>query len=145
MARTWILGPPGGRGEVGALIAIGGAIGALGRYLAEVNLPLGPGGLPTATLLVNVAGTIVLASLAGVLERRGALGARVWSLVAVGFCGGLTTFSTMSVEISSLWASRPDVAVVYVALSVGLAPLVARLGFVAGRRAERSHDAERRG
>lgn len=75
-------------------VALGGAAGSVARALAGQALA----GRPMwATLAVNVTGSLLLGWL---LARIGGLepaaAARTHAFVAVGFCGGFTTFSTFS-------------------------------------------------
>lgn len=74
-------------------VALGGAVGAVGRYLAGRWLPP-RAGIPWGTLLVNVAGSFVLGLVLGA-------GMPPWwtALLGTGFCGALTTFSTFSSEL----------------------------------------------
>lgn len=74
-------------------VALGGAVGAVGRYLAGRWLPPRYG-VPWGTLLVNVLGSFVLGLVLGA-------GLPNWLtvLLGTGFCGALTTFSTFSVEL----------------------------------------------
>lgn len=103
-----------------ALVASGGAAGAGVRW-AIVHLVGPDGGFPWWTLLVNVAGCLVLGMLLGVREEvRLGLG--------TGFCGGLTTFSTFSVETATLLdTGDPGRAGLYavVSLASGVAAVVA--------------------
>jgi len=78
------------------LLALGGAGGALLRALVSVSLA--PEKFPFATLAVNVMGSLLLGFVFG-LERLGMmLDPQVRLLVAVGFCGSFTTFSTFSFQ-----------------------------------------------
>lgn len=110
------------------LVFAGGAVGSMLRYLAgrwlqarhRLNLPLG-------TLVVNLAGCFVIGIVLGAVAHDG-LGPHWQSLLAVGFCGGLTTFSAYSVEVVTLARDRRPVrasgyAAVSVAAGIGLAAL----------------------
>ncbi|HEY0022786.1 MAG TPA: CrcB family protein [Longimicrobium sp.] len=85
------------------LVALGGAAGAVARYGAGrwVGVPAGAG-FPWATFGVNVAGSLLLGIVVALVPpddpRR--------ALLAVGFCGGLTTFSTFGYETMVLWQHR---------------------------------------
>jgi CrcB protein len=76
------------------LVAVGGALGSVARALASWAVPAGR--LPWATILVNVAGSLLIGWLMG---RFGAIGGdnlRAQSFWVVGICGGFTTFSAFS-------------------------------------------------
>ncbi len=84
-----------------AVVSVGGALGAVGRYGADLLLPAADRGFPVGTLLVNVTGCLLIGVLAGVLF--GADSHRLLRpFVGVGLLGGFTTFSTYSVGISTL-------------------------------------------
>lgn len=115
-------------------VGAGGAVGALARYGMEVALPSSSGAFPVATLVVNVVGAVVLGFLSAIPASRLPLSSQVRALVGVGFCGGLTTFSTMSLETANLWGVAPSTAVGYIAVSVVGAPLAIVLGRLIGAR-----------
>lgn len=105
------------------LVGAGGAVGAAVRW-GVVTLAADDGRFPWWTLLVNVVGCLAL----GALVRSGP-GTR--SAVGVGFCGGLTTFSTFSLEVATLLdAGEATIASSYLVASV----VLGIVAFVAGRR-----------
>ena len=105
------------------LVAAGGAGGA-GLRWAVVEATDAAGRFPWVTLLINVAGCLLL----GLLRQRGA---SAKALLGTGFAGGLTTFSTLSVEVAGLLDDGHG----SVALSYVVASLVAGVGAVlVGRR-----------
>lgn len=119
------------------VVAVGGALGALGRYGIAEAFPVASGTFPTTTFLVNVGGAFALAFLLEVLQRRGAPEHWLRLLVGVGVLGAFTTFSAMATEIALLWRGGDgDIAVVYAATSVvaGVAAVFAGL-VLAGFRA----------
>jgi CrcB protein len=88
------------------LVALGGAAGSILRYLTDRRVQAWRDSpLPFGTLTVNVVGSFVLGFLSGWL-LHGAEPSSIRSLVAVGFCGGLTTFSTFGYETVRLFLEK---------------------------------------
>jgi CrcB protein len=85
-----------------ALVALFGALGALGRLGCSKLLPSAAGGIPWATLLVNGLGSLLLGLLTGWCLSTDALDERWRIALATGFLGSFTTFSTFSVETVQL-------------------------------------------
>lgn len=108
------------RRELAAIFA-GGAIGALCRVaLIQTGAGTAPG-WPWVTFAVNLLGTFLLGYFATRLQERLPLSAYRRPLLGTGFCGALTTFSTMQVEfVTMLDAHRYGLAGAYAASSVVL-------------------------
>lgn len=115
-----------------ALVALGGAIGAmlrhnLGRLMTHLLGPSTVMAFPWATLAANVIGSLAMGLLAGWLARHGGEQAASFRLfLGVGLLGGFTTFSSFSLEMMLLIErGQPSLAFVYGAISVlaGLAGL----------------------
>ena len=82
-------------------------------------LPHDPGAWPWATLLVNVVGACLLGYFVTRLQERLPLSAYRRPFLATGICGGLTTFSTMQVELlQMLDTGRVALALAYALVSV---------------------------
>ena len=113
-------------------VALGGAIGAMGRYAISL-IPVKTT-FPILTLAVNVLGAVLIgfvAELAGAQPNAAPNAALFWK---TGICGGFTTFSTFSLEAVSLFESRQIAAgSIYVLLSV----VFCFLGILCGRRLAR--------
>jgi CrcB protein len=106
------------RRELAAIFA-GGFAGAVARGLVGRALRAAPGAWPWGTFLVNVAGALVLGYVVTRLQERLPLSAYRRPLVGTGFCGALTTFSTMQLELLRMVdAGRYGLAVGYGAASV---------------------------
>jgi CrcB protein len=94
-------------------VALGAALGALLRwqFVRRLNslFPL----MPPGTLLANLAGAYIAGFCAAALPPE-------WRLFAItGFCGGLTTFSTFSLEIAdNLQRGKPALAFLAVAAHI---------------------------
>ena len=80
-----------------AAVAVGGIVGALARAAFEDWFPVGSG-FPWTTLLINLAGTAILAWVVVRVGERLPPSTYVRPLLGTGFCGALTTFSTMQIE-----------------------------------------------
>jgi fluoride exporter len=103
-----------------AAVFLGGAVGGLLRTgLVEVAGP-DPGTWPWVTFGVNIAGTLLLGAIAAALDSRPAASAYWRPLLGVGFCGALTTFSTLQLElVNMLDVHAYGLAAGYLAASVG--------------------------
>lgn len=103
------------------LVAAGGAIGAVARYLAGAQaLRLFGSGWPFGTLTVNILGGLAMGALAAWLALRGGGDQERWRLLlGVGVLGGFTTFSAFSLEVALMIERREwTSAFVYSTLSV---------------------------
>jgi CrcB protein len=115
-----------------AWIALGGALGSVGRALIGFALV---GRFPWATLVVNVAGSLLIG---WIMARFGdgepAASARLVNLLAVGFCGGFTTFSTFSWQtLDQMQKGQWGAAIANVVLSIGLCLVAVWIGVRLGR------------
>lgn len=102
------------------LVALGGAVGASLRHLANVgSLRLFGPGFPWATLGVNVLGALLMGLFVETLARRWGGSPELRLFIATGILGGFTTFSAFSLDAAELH-QRGDfiLAFVYVAGSV---------------------------
>jgi CrcB protein len=116
-------------------ILAGGAVGALARAGVAELLPHGPGEWPWATFAVNLAGAVLLAWLTTRLSEMVAP-TRYWRfLVGTGFCGALTTFSTLQVETLTLAKDgHAGVAIGYAGSSLAAGMTLAAAATVIARR-----------
>lgn len=111
-------------------VALGGALGACGRYLVGLGALrlMGPG-FPWGTLAVNVLGSFAMGLLVVALANLSAT--RFAPLLMTGLLGGFTTFSAFSLDALTIW-ERGDhaLAVVYILASVllSLGAILAALG-----------------
>lgn len=91
-----------------ALVAAGGAVGAVARYHAGqlVSNLAGPdNAFPWGTLSINLVGSLLMGGLLGWLARGSIAGASAETmrlLIGVGLLGGFTTFSAFSAELVTL-------------------------------------------
>ncbi|KIC15163.1 fluoride efflux transporter CrcB [Leisingera sp. ANG-Vp] len=117
-----------------SMVAFGGAVGAVCRYLAGLGVIrlLGHHDFPVAVLMVNILGSFLM----GVFVVAAAMRDLTWAspLVMTGLMGGFTTFSAFSLETANLIERGAfGQAALYVILSVGLSVGGLFLGLMAGR------------
>jgi CrcB protein len=101
-------------------VAMGGACGSLLRYIITFMHPFGP----FSTLFVNILGSFLLGFItAFLIERK----EKEWLklLLGTGFCGGFTTMSTFSLEMTLLPVEQ---AFIYMICSIIVSLIVALLG-----------------
>ena len=115
-----------------ALVAAGGAAGAVGRYLVVVGAGalFGPG-FPWGVLTVNVVGSFAMGILTGLGNHVWTLAPEIRSLLVIGVLGGFTTFSAFSQDaVDQFERGDHAAAAIYMAASVGCSVLA----LVAGLR-----------
>ncbi len=116
------------------MVVVGGAIGVAAR--AFVTVPLGalphPLVVPGATLLVNLAGSLLLGVVVGRLGDRRPL---LRAFVGTGVLGGFTTYSAFAVQTVTVSTAAPLVGVAVMAASLFGGLVCAALGLRLGRRA----------
>lgn len=117
-----------------SMVAVGGAVGAVCRYLAGLGVIrlLGHHDFPVAVLMVNILGSFLM----GVFVVAAAMRDLTWlsPLVMTGLMGGFTTFSAFSLETANLIERGAfGQAALYVCLSVSLSVSGLFLGLMAGR------------
>ena len=81
-------------------LAVGGLGGTFLRY-GITKSPLLLGALPVNVLIVNIIGSFILGVFA-VLSQQWNLDQKYVMLVAIGFCGSLTTMSSFALESSNM-------------------------------------------
>jgi len=102
------------------LVFMGGGVGSLVRYLTGRLIPatLTTSPFPTAILAVNIVASFVLgAVISWVIDRS--MGDEARLLIGVGFCGGLSTFSSFSYDtVVLLQNGRVGAALLNIGLNV---------------------------
>ena len=129
-------------------VAIGSAVGGLARFIVGTWLqsrlddwaprPSAPPFLPfpIGTLIVNVTGSFLLGVILVVVARQGEHANATRLLLAVGLCGGYTTFSTFSADTVGLMENGGGtLALINVVASVGLALVAVFAGAFVARLA----------
>lgn len=118
------------------IVFLGGGLGAAARHAvnrAALGL-LGPA-FPWGTIVVNVAGSLLMGLLIGALAAvPGGTSQHLRLFLATGILGGFTTFSAFSLDALTLW-ERGEVALAlaYIAATLILSLAAIAAGFAAGR------------
>ena len=123
-------GRPGRHGpaRILAVIAAGGAAGALARYGLSAAFPAAAGGADWATLGINAAGCAVIGVLMAILSGIRSAHPLIRPFAVTGVLGGFTTFSTAIVDVQrSLDAGAPGTALAYLFGTLALAASAAGL------------------
>ena len=111
------------------IIGVGGFIGANLRYWVSIEALRILDTFPLGTMVVNVIGCFGLAFFAGLIQSKLNVSDEVRLLIATGFFGALTTFSTFSLEAFNLFIDgRQQTAAFYLISSVVLGLVGVLLG-----------------
>lgn len=110
------------------VVGVGGAVGAVCRYLLGQAIPKLGSGFPLGTFCVNIIGCLVIGVVAALAGKRSGLDPRFVLFLQTGICGGFTTFSTFSLESLSLMEEgKISLALLYIfsSILVGILALLA--------------------
>ncbi|WP_206918105.1 fluoride efflux transporter FluC [Alicyclobacillus suci] len=108
-----------------ALAGFGAAVGSVARYGVGIlisNVNKTP--FPWGTWIINMVGTTLLGLFTLSLKSHSP---DLFTLLGTGFCGGFTTFSTMSVETVNLFRSNRLMSIFYLVSSLGFGLILAWL------------------
>ena len=83
-------------------VAVGGAVGALTRWMLSYQLNAYFPAIPPGTLASNILGGYIVGFAIAFFAARPDIAPEWRLLIITGFCGGLTTFSTFSAEVVTL-------------------------------------------
>ena len=98
-------------------VALGGALGAMGRY--AISLIPSTMTFPILTLVTNIIGAMLIGFVVGMVSAREDISQNSILFWKTGVCGGFTTFSTFSLEAYSLLEDQLYIqGGLYVVLSV---------------------------
>ena len=111
------------------LVFLGGGFGSILRYIISKNLNTYYSNFYLGTFLVNVIGCLIIGILIGLSLKNNYISENQTLLLATGFCGGFTTFSTFALE-SNILLKEPSLlqTSLYMGLSVVIGVLAISLG-----------------
>ena len=85
------------------LVGLGGGVGSIARYLTQKWFNENyPQPFPWGTFVVNILGCFLIGIIYAATEKTSVLSPQTRLLLATGFCGGFTTFSTFAFENMNL-------------------------------------------
>jgi CrcB protein len=132
--RRWVTLPRTDRREIAAIFA-GGALGTLLRAALAEAFPHPATAWPWPTFAVNIVAAFLLGYFVTRLQERLPLSAYRRPLLGTGLCGGLSTFSTMQVEIlKMISASAWGLAAGYTVASIAAGYAAIHLATAMARR-----------
>lgn len=111
------------------LVGVGGFVGAVARYVVDLQISQRFGSFPWGTLAVNVSGSFGVGLLFALIFERSALPADLRGPLMIGFLGAYTTFSTLTLES---WRMIEDGAWPLAALNLGGSVAIGMLAVVGG-------------
>lgn len=116
------------------LVFIGGGFGSVFRYMLSQQFNQSLSAFSLGTFLANAISCLILGLLLG-LKAEGSIHNHVWLILATGFCGGFSTFSTFSAELFMLGQDKGlEYTLFYLGLSIIIGLLMIYIGFkIAGR------------
>ncbi|MFV9550468.1 fluoride efflux transporter CrcB [Algibacter sp. PT7-4] len=80
------------------LVFLGGGLGSILRYIIGKYLNNAQTGIPYGTFVANILGSLLIGIILGLAAKNNTLTQSHTLLLATGFCGGFTTFSTFAYE-----------------------------------------------
>lgn len=80
------------------LVFIGGGFGSTLRFIIGKWLNSSETGIPYGTFVANILGSLLIGIILGLAAKNNTLTENSTLLLATGFCGGFTTFSTFAYE-----------------------------------------------
>ena len=109
---------------------VGGGIGAVARWLISAKVQKYAMLFPLGTLAVNLLGSFLLGFIMAVYRYHGVFTREQLLLLATGFCGALTTFSTFAYETFMLLRDAPLYGVLNIIVSLIGGLLAVYIGYI---------------
>ncbi len=109
------------------LVGIGGALGAIARYLSTTLIPIDS---HWSTLAINLSGSLLLGIIAGGFHGAGVVSDELLLFLGTGILGAFTTMSTFSVDMMKMLdESQWSTAMLYLGSTALIGPILALIGW----------------
>ncbi len=104
------------------IVSFGAAAGGALRYwLSNYTYKFLPTTFPYGTLVVNIVGSFLLGIIMFYFDQKELISSQLRIFLAIGFCGGFTTFSSFSFETLNLFRdSQVGLGLLNIALNISL-------------------------
>lgn len=114
------------------IVGTGGFLGSVSRYLVSLVVQKNiDSSFPLGTMLVNIIGSFIIGVIYALSEQSEVLSPEWRTFLAVGFCGGFTTFSSFAYENFSMLSLQEFLfSSLYIGLSLILGLIAVYLGVV---------------
>lgn len=112
------------------IVGAGGFVGSVARYLSQLLVSKNfPSSFPWPTFAVNIVGCFIIGIVYALSAKGNLISPEIRLLLATGFCGGFTTFSSFAFDnVNLLQEGNFLYAFIYIAISVLLGILAAYAG-----------------
>ncbi|MFO7863295.1 MAG: fluoride efflux transporter CrcB [Salinivirgaceae bacterium] len=114
------------------IIGLGGFLGTIARFLiSKVIQEQTSSAFPWHTFAVNIIGSFIIGIIIAASFKNPGMNPTLKSFLAIGFCGGFTTFSTFALENQYLLATQQYITLaLYILLSIITGILAVFLGMI---------------
>ena len=118
-----------------SIVALGGALGTLARFLLDSAFVNGSSHFPTVTLVINLSGSLAIGLLVPVTAKLTPRQPLLRPFLVVGILGGWTTYSALAVSaITLVQNGRATLSILYLAATLVGGTALVVLGDALGRR-----------
>jgi len=110
-------------------VFLGSGLGGMMRYAISLIFATSSSKFPIGTFVANCSAAFIVGVFYAIASQKEWLDKNYIQLLTIGLCGGLSTFSTFSLESLKLWQSgQYGITILYIALSILCSLLLTFIG-----------------